>query len=67
MREKFEVENIHCTSCAKKITDAIAAAQPGAKVGVDIKSGVVEVEHPADRAKIVAAITAAGYAMRGAA
>lgn len=67
MREKFEVDDIHCTSCAKKITNAIVAAQPGAQVNVDIEAGVVEVGPAADRTKIIAAITGAGYAMRGAA
>jgi copper chaperone len=67
MRETFEVENMHCSGCAKKIADAIAAAQPGAKVGIDVKSGKVEVEQVTDRAKVVEAIAAAGYALRGAA
>jgi copper chaperone CopZ len=67
MREAFEVEGIHCSSCAKRITDAIVAVQPGAKVGVDIESGTVEVEPATDRARIVQAIADAGYALRGAA
>lgn len=63
----FHVENIHCTSCARKITDAITAAQPGAKIDVDVKSGVVTVNAASDRAKIADAIRGAGYALLDAA
>jgi copper chaperone len=67
MRETFEVENMHCSGCAKKIAAAIVAAQPGAKVGIDIESGKIEVEQATDRARIAQAIADAGYALRGAA
>lgn len=67
MSMTFHVENIHCTSCARKISEAIAAAQPGAQIDVDVKSGVVTVAAASDRAKIVDAIRGAGYALRDAA
>jgi cystathionine beta-lyase len=63
----FHVENIHCTSCARKISEAIAAAQPGAQINVDVKSGIVTVSAASDHAKIADAIRGAGYALRDAA
>ena len=67
MPEKFAVDNIHCANCAKKITQAIAEAQPGARVEVDIKQGIVTVDPIADRGAIVRAIEGAGYSIsRGA-
>lgn len=67
MSEKFAVDKIHCANCASKITKAIAEAQPGARVEVDIKHGIVTVEPVSDRNTIVHAIESAGYSINRAA
>ena len=67
MSTTFDVEGLHCTGCSKKIIDAIAGVQPGAKVEIDIKGGQVLVDDVQDRAAIVRAIESAGYALRQAA
>ncbi|MBI3496381.1 MAG: heavy-metal-associated domain-containing protein [Proteobacteria bacterium] len=63
MSETFAVKDIHCTGCAKKITQAITAAEPGARVEVNIEQGIVTVDPIKDRRSIVAAIEGAGYAL----
>ncbi len=67
MATKFEVEEIHCDSCVKRITKAIHEVQPDARVQIDIPEGVVEIDEVADQAVIARAIEDAGYVVRGAA
>ena len=67
MATKFEVEEIHCDSCVKRITKAIHEVQPDARVQIDIPEGVVEIDEVADQAAIARAIEDAGYVVRGAA
>lgn len=67
MSIKLEVEGIHCSSCAGRITKAIQKIGPGARVNVDIKAGTVEVDAAIDRAQIENAIEDAGYPLRKAA
>lgn len=61
MHATFRVEEIHCGACAKRITSAIQAVHPGAKVRVDISSGTVDVLPAGDIEKIVKAINDAGF------
>ncbi len=58
----FRVEKMHCAACAKKITNAILAVQPGANVSIDIDRRRVSVD-ARDRATIQKAIEDAGYAV----
>lgn len=67
MADKLEVNGIHCSSCAKRITTAIQKIEPGARVKVDVATGAVEVEGAADRAAVVGAIEGAGFSLRPAA
>lgn len=60
----FDVQDIHCLSCAEKIQKAIKAVQPGAKVSVDSDSGRVVVEPAGNSAAIVNAIQPAGYSLK---
>ena len=61
MATTFKVEKIHCQSCAKRVTNAVLAVAPGAKVDVDVAGGRVSVEPANDPAAIASAITKAGY------
>lgn len=62
MTTVFELhKDIHCQSCAKKVTDAIEAAQPGAGVKIDIGTARVSVETVEDADAIIWAIAQAGY------
>lgn len=61
MTATFKVQDVHCGACAKRITSAIKAVQPGANVQVEIASGLVSVQPAGDPALIVKAIEDAGY------
>lgn len=64
MVDKFDVNGIHCASCAKRITTAIQKIEPGARVKVDVATGAVEVEGAIDRPAVAGAIEGAGFALR---
>jgi copper chaperone CopZ len=55
------VSNIHCESCAKRVTLAIQKAEPEAKTTVDVATGRVTVENGQAVEAIVAALEKAGY------
>ena len=57
----FKVEKMSCGGCAARITRAIQALDPGAKVDVSLPERLVRVE--SDRAvhAIVDALTSSGY------
>jgi copper chaperone CopZ len=70
----FEVKNIHCQACVKRITVAIEKALPGARVTIDLATGLVSVAtngrqttSTAEQAAIIAAVETAGYQARVAA
>ncbi|MGE7152420.1 copper chaperone [Methylobacterium sp. NI91] len=59
---RYKVEKMGCGGCAKSITRAVLAIEPGASVEVDLRAKLVTVSDvvgPADR--IVQVIAAAGY------
>ena len=58
----FDVKDMTCGHCAGAITQAVEAADPGARVQVDLVAHRVQI-HPvsSDRARLAAAISAAGY------
>lgn len=64
MTATFQVQNVHCASCANRITKAIQAVHPGAEVRVEVESGRVTVGPAGDAAAILAAMEAAGYPAR---
>jgi copper chaperone CopZ len=61
MHATFKVQEIHCGACAKRITSAIQAVQPGAEVKIDISSGTVSVRQDGNAEAILKAINDAGY------
>lgn len=58
----FQVNDMTCGHCVSTITKAVAAADKGAKVRIDLASHRVEIEPAeADEAELGQAIKAAGY------
>ena len=57
----INVEGMTCMGCVKSVKNALAKADPEAKVEVDLESGRVEIDSAAARETLVAAIENAGY------
>jgi copper chaperone len=58
----FEVNDMTCGHCAKTIADAIEAADPGARVEIDLSTHRVQIQPVAgDEKRLAGAIAAAGY------
>ena len=64
---KLKVAGMTCGGCVQSVERAVAAAAPGARISVDLKSGEVAVDGAASRQAIVSAIEDAGYDVVGAA
>jgi copper chaperone len=62
---KLKVAGMTCGGCVKSVERAVAAAAPGAKVKVDLKSGEVVIDGPAAKQAVVSAIEDAGYDVVG--
>jgi copper chaperone len=62
----LKVEDMACGHCAGAITKAVEGAVPGARVAADPATKLVTVTGAADRAKVEAAISAAGYTPKAA-
>lgn len=63
----LEVEGMTCAGCANSVKKAVAAADPGATVRVDLATGKVEIESEAPVERLKQAIEGAGYDVRAAA
>src|SRR3546814_12913034 len=57
----FQVQDVHCASCAKRITTAIQAVQPDADVQVAVATGRVTVQPARAAGPIIKANEGAGY------
>ena len=62
---KLKVAGMTCGGCVKSVERAVAAAAPGAKVKVDLKSGEVAIDGTAAKQAVVSAIEDAGYDVVG--
>jgi copper chaperone len=63
---KLQVSGITCGGCAAAIERSLGAALPGAKVEVNVMTGVVEVSaQPAQREAVKTAIEDAGFTVTG--
>ncbi|MEZ5833503.1 MAG: cation transporter [Dongiaceae bacterium] len=62
---KLKVAGMTCGGCVKSVERAVAAAAPGAKVSVDLKTGEVAIDGATTKQTIVAAIEDAGYDVVG--
>ena len=58
---KFKVEGMMCKHCEAKVTAAAESVEGVKKVKVNLKKKIVEIKGEPDPAKIIAAITEAGY------
>ncbi|MBI5722069.1 MAG: heavy-metal-associated domain-containing protein [Burkholderiales bacterium] len=58
----FEVRDMTCGHCAGTITKAVEAADPGARVDIDLAAHRVQIQPAAsDAQRLARAITEAGY------
>lgn len=58
---KFKVEGMMCKHCEAKVTAAAESVEGVKKVKVNLKKKIVEIKGEPDPAKVIAAITEAGY------
>jgi copper chaperone len=62
----FEVKDMTCGHCVSAITRAVEAADPGARVQVDLVAHRVQIDPVSSgRARLAEAISAAGYTPEG--
>lgn len=66
MSATYSVLGMTCQGCANSVTNAIAAAAPGAEVSVDLEAKQVNVEGCDDQAIIAQAVDDAGFEFAGA-
>lgn len=57
----FTVEKMHCGGCAGRVTRAIQAVDPEARVEIDLKSKTVRVDSDASAMQIQKSVVDAGY------
>ena len=62
---RFSVSGMTCGHCVQAVERSVRAAAPGARVDVDLMTGVVTVDGKADPAAVQAAIVDAGYEASG--
>jgi copper chaperone len=58
---EFEVQDMTCGGCANAITRAVTAADPAAKLDIDVAAKIVKVESAQPAASVQAVIEAAGF------
>ncbi len=64
MEARFEASDIHCTHCAKRVTEAIGSVDPTASVVIDVDTKTIDVREFRDLDVIQQAIRDAGYTPR---
>jgi copper chaperone len=62
---EFSIPNMSCGHCVRAITEAVKAADPSARLEVDLPARQVQVQTTAPREAVVAQLTEAGYAPAG--
>lgn len=58
---EYEVPDMHCQHCVRAITDALRAADPRARIDVDLARKRVRVDTTAAADTVHDALTRAGY------
>ena len=58
---RFEVPDMTCGGCARRVTNAVQSVDPAAKVEADPPTREVRVESSADAAALMAVLQEAGY------
>lgn len=59
---EFEIPNMTCGHCVRSVTVAVQAADPAARVEVDLPTHQVKVQTAVPREAVAARLTEAGYA-----
>lgn len=59
---EFEIPNMTCGHCVRSVTEAVQAADPAARVEVDLPMHQVKVQTAVARETVAAKLTEAGYA-----
>lgn len=59
---KFSVPDMHCDKCQAKVEDAVAEADEGALIDVDLVTRTVEIDSVLEPVALIAAMSSAGYA-----
>ena len=59
--QTFEIQDMHCKSCAHRITDALTTADVHARVSVDVAAKRVSVQSALDAHALAQVLVAAGY------
>lgn len=57
----FNVQGMNCGGCASRVTKAVQAVDPVARVVVDLARQTVSVDSTVDREILTGALGAAGY------
>ncbi|KVD28551.1 heavy-metal-associated domain-containing protein [Burkholderia ubonensis] len=58
---EFEVQDMTCGGCANAITRAVTAADPGAKLDIDVAAKRVTVQSTQPAERVLSIIEAAGF------
>lgn len=63
---ELQVEGMSCNHCVGAVTKSVLGVDAGAKVNVDLKSGLVRIESKQDIDTIKEAVADAGYEVNAA-
>ncbi|MCC7151225.1 MAG: heavy-metal-associated domain-containing protein [Rubrivivax sp.] len=58
---EFDIAKLSCGHCVRAVTEAVQELDPSARIEADLQSKHVRIDTQADTARVVAALTAAGY------
>lgn len=58
----FNIPNMTCGHCVRAVTEAVQAADPGARIDIDLASQRLQVDTRAPREAVLAELARAGYA-----
>jgi len=67
MAAKYKVSGMTCGGCVRAVTNAITARDAGAKVEVDLPTGIVSIEGNLSEDTVKDAVEGAGFDFGGAA
>lgn len=63
---EFQIQGMTCGHCVRAVTRAVQAADPAAKVDIDLAAKRARIDSTRDADTIAAAIRAEGYQVSGA-
>lgn len=65
MTVELTVSGLSCAHCVRAVTEAVQAADPAARVAVDLAGGTLRAETVLDAAAVARLVVEAGYGVRG--